>query len=259
MCRLPVLPRPKHHLCPPFFFSKCRCGWSSDDGRDALALSALSGTLSIDWAPAEPVAPRANVAVFVEAAAALDRENFAEAFFPPPAGEAIAESQPSSAFFSGVWSAPPPPPPSSSSSAGGGGGGDAACPVDEEYRAVPLDVPGGVLRAAALIFDAVELGGRILAAAAAAGGSGRRRGERTGGVGWAELAEGVEFEGLSGKVRPCLFFCLLVCLLACLLSCVRGCFPVCAPKKRYCRWAVKPSRVGSVRYLGGAADACIAR
>lgn len=193
---------------------------SSDDGRDALALSALSGALSIDWAPAVPVAARANVAAFVEAAAALDRENFAEAFFPPPAGEAVAESKPSSAFFSGVWSEPPsepPPPPSSSSDAGGGelrscgGGGDGdgggVCPSAEEYRAVPLDVPGGVFRAAALIFDAVELGGRVLAAAG--GGDGRRPGGGGGGgIGWAGLAEDVEFEGLSGKVgarSPVLF------------------------------------------------------
>lgn len=64
-----------------------------------------------------------------------------------------------------------------------------------DYRASPEDgVPRGLLTATALMFDAVELGVRVLAAAG-------KRGGRVGDGGWAGLAAGFVFEGLSGKVR----------------------------------------------------------
>ena len=50
------------------------------------------------------------------------------------------------------------------------------------------------------MFDAAELGGRVLVAAEAA----KEEGTGVGSPRWAELAKGVEFEGLSGKV---IFFC----------------------------------------------------
>ena len=65
------------------------------------------------------------------------------------------------------------------------------------HGAVPAGAPAGVLHSAALMFDAVELGGRLLAAGAEVGVDQvcRSRG------GWAGLASAVEFEGLTGTVR----------------------------------------------------------
>ncbi|CAM9836026.1 unnamed protein product, partial [Scytosiphon promiscuus] len=57
------------------------------------------------------------------------------------------------------------------------------------------------LKPAALVFDAVELGGRVALLAAATGRGGNGVAVAGDGGGWAELAEGVGFEGLSGKVE----------------------------------------------------------
>ena len=97
---------------------------------------------------------------------------------------------------------------------GGDAGGEnadaagVACPGDV-YEDIALSAPGGVLRAATLMFDATELGGRVLAAAEAV----KREGTGVGVPRWAELAEGVEFEGLSGKVRFVCRGCALYVLL----------------------------------------------
>lgn len=53
---------------------------------------------------------------------------------------------------------------------------------------------------ATLMFDAAELGGRVLLAAERRGGGIPVRG----GVDWAGLGEDVGFEGLSGKVSACI-------------------------------------------------------
>lgn len=79
-----------------------------------------------------------------------------------------------------------------------------SCP-STRYDAVPDPAPAGALRSATLIFDAVELGGRMLVAAAEAGwegrgGDGTRAGKGVAG-GWTALASGISFEGLSGPVR----------------------------------------------------------
>ncbi|CAM9500233.1 unnamed protein product [Ectocarpus sp. 4 AP-2014] len=225
---------------PTCHASAAACG--RDDGRDALALSSMSGALSIDWAlmPTSRTSPKACV----DPAVALGRESPASDFFPPPAGDAspvVPVSGPSGPRGT--------PPLHAACGAGGGGGGSspeggacsaprslccdtsghrsdgrgggAAVGVVEEggdgdgdetnrwgggggrvcpeaagyYRASPDDgVPRGLLTATALMFDAVELGMRVLAAAG-------RRGGRVGDGGWAGLAADVGFEGLSGKVE----------------------------------------------------------
>lgn len=72
--------------------------------------------------------------------------------------------------------------------------------VREEYGAVHDSAPPGTLRSAALMFDATELGGRLLAAAAKAGLGPGRHGSG-GAEGWIALGSKVSFEGLSGSVR----------------------------------------------------------
>ena len=79
-----------------------------------------------------------------------------------------------------------------------------ACPRGDQYGEIALSAPGGVLRAATLMFDAAELGGRVLAAAAEAVEAAKREGRGIEIPRWVELAEGVGFEGLSGKV---IIFC----------------------------------------------------
>ncbi|CAB1101135.1 unnamed protein product [Ectocarpus sp. CCAP 1310/34] len=226
---------------PTCHASAAACG--RDDGRDALALSSMSGALSIDWA-LMPTS-RTSAEAYVDPAVALGRESPASDFFPPPAGDAspvVPGSGPS-----GPRGTPPSPAAcgagggggSSSSPAGGacsapwspccdtsgyrsdgrgggaavgvveedvdvdvdetnrwGGGGGRVCPgAAGDYRSSPDDgVPRGLLTATALMFDAVELGMRVLAAAG-------RRGGMVGDGGWAGLAAGVGFEGLSGKLE----------------------------------------------------------
>ncbi|CAM9285282.1 unnamed protein product [Ectocarpus sp. 13 AM-2016] len=227
---------------PTCHASAAACG--RDDGRDALALSSMSGALSIDWA-LMPTS-RTSAEAYVDPAVVLGRESPASDFFPPPAGDASpvvpvsGPSQPrgkppSRAAYGaggggggispdgGACSAPWSPCCDSSGHRSDGRGGGAAVGVVQEggdgdgdgdetnrwgggggrvcpgaagdYRASPDDsVPRGLLTATALMFDAVELGMRVLAAAG-------RRGGRVGDGGWAGLAAGVWFEGLSGKIE----------------------------------------------------------
>ncbi|CAM9835956.1 unnamed protein product, partial [Scytosiphon promiscuus] len=67
---------------PACHVSAAACG--RDDGRDALALSAMSGALSMDWSPMPT--SRSNAAAYASAAAALGLERFVSEFSPPPAG-----------------------------------------------------------------------------------------------------------------------------------------------------------------------------
>ncbi|CAM9627599.1 unnamed protein product [Ectocarpus fasciculatus] len=220
---------------PTCHASAAACG--RDDGRDALALSSMSDALSIDWALMPASRPSAEARV--DPAVALGRESLASDFFPPPAGDAspvVHVSGPSGprgtppsravcgagggSLDSGACSAPRSPCCATSDGRGGGaaagvvqerghgggdetsrwgGGGGGGGSVRPEaaggYRASTDDViPEGLLTATALMFDAVELGMRVLTAAG-------RRGGRVGDGGWAGLAAGVEFEGLSGKVE----------------------------------------------------------
>ncbi|CBN74841.1 Tyrosine kinase specific for activated (GTP-bound) p21cdc42Hs [Ectocarpus siliculosus] len=222
---------------PTCHASAAACG--RDDGRDALALSSMSGALSIDWA-LMPTS-RTSVEACMDPAVALGREGLASDFFPPPAGDASpvvpfsgpsgprgtppsraacgAGGSPDGGACSAPWSPCCDTSGHRSDGRGGGaavgaveeggdgdgdgdetnrwgGGGGRVCPgAAGDYRASPDDgVPRGLLTATALMFDAVELGMRVLAAA------GRRVG-RVGDGGWAGLAAGVGFEGLSGKVE----------------------------------------------------------
>lgn len=90
-----------------------------------------------------------------------------------------------------------------------------------------MSAPGGSFRAVSLIYDAVELGGRVLAAAAAVAAAGATAGEgeeiegdeggrgqrhsKGGMVDWPKLARGVRFEGLSGTVSFVLGLFFSVC------------------------------------------------
>lgn len=165
----------------------------------------MSGALSIDWSSRST--SRTNSAAYADATAAHDRELFAAEFTPPPGGDA----SPLRSFCS--------------TSSGGKGDDESKCVKEglechrEEsvsfdqnwnsggYEAVPPAAPVGVLQAAPLMYDAVELGGRLLVAADGAGGAeAEAKGEfdairqQQEWDGWSGLAAGVEFEGLSGTV-----------------------------------------------------------
>lgn len=201
-----------------------------DDGRDALALSSMSGALSIDWSSRST--SRTNAAAYAEAATTHERESFAAEFTPPPGGNASPLRSSCSSvnatyrrrrrgFHQGVsvscdeiGNDSSENIPSSSDSKGD----DESKDVEEchregstgGYEAVPPNAPVGILQAAALMYDAVELGGRLLAAAGGPdtewGAEVETKGELdgrdgwNGSDGWSGLAADVEFEGLSGTV-----------------------------------------------------------
>lgn len=202
------------------------------------ALESMRGAVSIDWAPM-PTA-RENAALYAEAMAAYTRDEFASECLPPPSGTAcwstnVSPDSPPSWYKSASNAA--------DSRETGGGSDDArgkratdnivaaavaeqrvegtgiagegsecydnACVGSsrEEYHPVAGAAPPGVLRASSLLHDAVELGGRALAAAAAAGGDGHGgvaamsgQGRGRAGVDWAAVALGLRFEGVSGLV-----------------------------------------------------------
>lgn len=70
-----------------------------------------------------------------------------------------------------------------------------------EYIAVAGFAPAGTLRGASLVYDAVELGGRMMAAAGVLEQERGRGMQGRAAVDWVEVAQGVTFEGLSGTVR----------------------------------------------------------
>lgn len=75
----------------------------------------------------------------------------------------------------------------------------------DQYSPVPDAAPAEMFSSAALLFDAVELGGRLLTAASRAGWGRGKGGKTTSWISqrrsWTDLASNVSFEGLSGQVR----------------------------------------------------------